>query len=288
MKRIWPPTIRPAGGATSRMMLSAETDLPQPDSPTSATVSPSADVPRHAVDRAHHAAARLKVSLKIANLQQGRHSARECSTRRRGPERASPAGSVYQMQRPESRWDDARSTSAAYSRQTASAMQGQRCRAAHCTPSRPRRKRRSGSPSRRSSAPASAAGSDSRHQQAGDPVAHGRLQPAHAGGDDGNPARHRLQRDHAERLVVRGQHGGVGGHVPGPQPLLGLGADERDGAAEIEPGQARAQRALVPVERLVGVAADDATGARGVPAARSRAIASSSVSSPLIGARRPT
>ena len=42
LKRIWPPTIRPAGGATSRMMLSAETDLPHPDSPTSATVSPSA------------------------------------------------------------------------------------------------------------------------------------------------------------------------------------------------------------------------------------------------------
>src|SRR5688572_7405361 len=33
--------MRPAGSATSRMMLSAETDFPQPDSPTSATVSPS-------------------------------------------------------------------------------------------------------------------------------------------------------------------------------------------------------------------------------------------------------
>src|SRR3990170_9099656 len=33
--------MRPAGSATSRMMLSADTDLPQPDSPTSATVSPS-------------------------------------------------------------------------------------------------------------------------------------------------------------------------------------------------------------------------------------------------------
>src|SRR3990170_8949831 len=33
--------MRPAGSATRRMMLSADTDLPQPDSPTSATVSPS-------------------------------------------------------------------------------------------------------------------------------------------------------------------------------------------------------------------------------------------------------
>ena len=38
--RILPPTMRPAGFASRRMMESAETDLPQPDSPTSATVSP--------------------------------------------------------------------------------------------------------------------------------------------------------------------------------------------------------------------------------------------------------
>src|SRR5262245_64063593 len=33
--------MRPAGADTRRMMLSALTDLPQPDSPTSATVSPA-------------------------------------------------------------------------------------------------------------------------------------------------------------------------------------------------------------------------------------------------------
>ena len=38
--RIRPPTMRPAGFASRRMMASEETDLPQPDSPTSATVSP--------------------------------------------------------------------------------------------------------------------------------------------------------------------------------------------------------------------------------------------------------
>ena len=38
--RMRPATTRPAGRARSRMMASEETDLPQPDSPTSATVSP--------------------------------------------------------------------------------------------------------------------------------------------------------------------------------------------------------------------------------------------------------
>ncbi len=38
--RIRPPTTRPAGFASRRMMASEDTDLPQPDSPTSATVSP--------------------------------------------------------------------------------------------------------------------------------------------------------------------------------------------------------------------------------------------------------
>ena len=40
LKRISPPTMRPAGAATSRITDSALTDLPQPDSPTRATVSP--------------------------------------------------------------------------------------------------------------------------------------------------------------------------------------------------------------------------------------------------------
>src|SRR5919108_2448861 len=38
---ISPASMRPAGSATRRMIESADTDLPQPDSPTSATVSPS-------------------------------------------------------------------------------------------------------------------------------------------------------------------------------------------------------------------------------------------------------
>ena len=40
LNQISPAAIRPAGAATSRMMESALTLLPHPDSPTSATVSP--------------------------------------------------------------------------------------------------------------------------------------------------------------------------------------------------------------------------------------------------------
>src|SRR6266850_1810493 len=41
LNKTRPPRMRPAGAETSRMMLSALTDLPQPDSPTRATVSPA-------------------------------------------------------------------------------------------------------------------------------------------------------------------------------------------------------------------------------------------------------
>ncbi len=41
LKSIVPSTIRPAGPCTSRMIESADTLLPHPDSPTSATVSPA-------------------------------------------------------------------------------------------------------------------------------------------------------------------------------------------------------------------------------------------------------
>ena len=42
-KRIAPPTMRPGGVGTSRMIDSAVTLLPQPDSPTTPSVSPGAD-----------------------------------------------------------------------------------------------------------------------------------------------------------------------------------------------------------------------------------------------------
>ena len=85
LKRIWPPTIRPAGGATSRMMLSALTRLAAAGLADQGDGLALGHVPGHAVDRAHDARACLKVGLKLANLQQRRHSARECSTRPGGP-----------------------------------------------------------------------------------------------------------------------------------------------------------------------------------------------------------
>ena len=87
-------------------------------------------------------------------------------------------------------------------------------------------------------------------------VAHRALQTAHPGGNDGAAAGHRLQRHHPERLVVRGQHRDVGGDVPVAQALLRLRADEADGVAEAERGGAAADVGLVPIGRLVGLAAD--------------------------------
>src|SRR5512145_1977433 len=66
--------MRPAGSATRRMMLSAETDLPQPDSPTSATVSPSAtsqDTPstaRTCPAAVANVVLRLRTSSKVATV----------------------------------------------------------------------------------------------------------------------------------------------------------------------------------------------------------------------------
>ena len=54
-------------------MESALTLLPQPDSPTSATVSPSLDVPGDVVDGAHDAAPRGELGAEMADVQKGRH-----------------------------------------------------------------------------------------------------------------------------------------------------------------------------------------------------------------------
>ena len=40
LSTTWPPTMRPAGRGTKRMIDSAVTDLPDPDSPTIPSVSP--------------------------------------------------------------------------------------------------------------------------------------------------------------------------------------------------------------------------------------------------------
>ena len=57
-----PSTMRPGGDAIRRRIDSEVTLLPQPDSPTIASVSPRLDRERHAVDRAHDAVAREEIA----------------------------------------------------------------------------------------------------------------------------------------------------------------------------------------------------------------------------------
>ena len=54
-------------------MESPVTLLPEPDSPTSPTTSPAADVERHAVDRLHDAGAREEMRREVADLEQRAH-----------------------------------------------------------------------------------------------------------------------------------------------------------------------------------------------------------------------
>src|SRR5882762_7820201 len=239
LKRMRPPTMRPAGAATSRMIESALTDLPHPDSPTRATVSPSAtsqDTP---------------------------------STARTTPPRVTKCVWRSTTSR---RLPTARATialDAAASSQITDALGQRRVLAAdRLGDARPAMLR---GPALALAAQPPAQGTvaeharDARGQRAwialGDEqprhaVAHRALQTAHPGGNHGAAAGHRLQRHHPERLVVRGQHRDVGGDVPVAQALLRLGADKADGVAEAERGRAAADVGLVPIGRLVGLAAD--------------------------------
>ena len=61
--------MRP-GGSISPRMESPVTLLPEPDSPTSPTTSPAADIERHAVDRLHDARAGEEMRLQVADLEQ--------------------------------------------------------------------------------------------------------------------------------------------------------------------------------------------------------------------------
>ena len=87
---IEPPTMRPVSGGISRRIDSAVTDLPQPDSPTMPSVSPRAEVERHAVDRAHHAVAREELRLQVADREDGVHArlAHSASSPSRGSSRS--------------------------------------------------------------------------------------------------------------------------------------------------------------------------------------------------------
>ena len=68
--------MRPVWRGNSRMIDSAETDLPDPDSPTMATISPRIDVKAQALDRAHDAARGRKLDVQVLDLEQSRSPAR--------------------------------------------------------------------------------------------------------------------------------------------------------------------------------------------------------------------
>ena len=62
--------MRPGGIGMSLMTDSAVTVLPQPDSPTTPSVSPRVDREVDAVDRAHHAVVGREMRLEPADLEQ--------------------------------------------------------------------------------------------------------------------------------------------------------------------------------------------------------------------------
>src|SRR2546422_5100309 len=203
LKRTRPPTMRPAGGATRRMMLSALTLLPQPDSPTRATVSPS--------PTSHETLSAARTTPpRVTN------SVVRFSTSRRTP---TVRGSVAQRRRGSvvaARGREVRGRAGLERRVLAADRLG------HARPPVLRGPPDAFAPD----APAQVGIGDQRRdavgerldvalgdEEAGHAVANRRHEAAHAGGDDGAPACHRLEGDHSERLVVRRQHGDVGGDV---------------------------------------------------------------------------
>ena len=60
------------GRGSSRMIESAETDLPEPDSPTMATTSPRSTLEAQAFDRSHDAARGQEMDVQVLDLEQGR------------------------------------------------------------------------------------------------------------------------------------------------------------------------------------------------------------------------
>src|SRR5688500_14227028 len=207
LNRIRPAVIRPAGCSTSRMMLSALTDLPHPDSPTRATVSPastSQDTPSTA----------RTTPVRVANSVWRSITSRSFATvvpdyttwgHFGAPCKSNAAGDGEMLvrvvdERGVLATDGLRHARPAVAGGPADALAAkppsQRAVAEH-------------PPDRRRQRTGIALG----HQEAGQPVADGRLQPADAGGDDRAPAGHGLEGHHTEGLVVGRQHGGVGGDV---------------------------------------------------------------------------
>ena len=65
------------------MIASAETDLPEPDSPTMATISPGMDGITHRLDRLDGAVARHELHMQVVDLEHRRQQSAGRSRRRR-------------------------------------------------------------------------------------------------------------------------------------------------------------------------------------------------------------
>ena len=70
--RMRPDSNRPGGTGTSPITARADTDLPDPDSPTMPSVSPRPDRPAHPVDRLHHPGVGVEVDPQVLDAEQRR------------------------------------------------------------------------------------------------------------------------------------------------------------------------------------------------------------------------
>ena len=80
--RTWPPSIRPAGLGSSRMIARLVTLLPQPDSPTRPRRSPSAELERDAVDGVDRPVVGPEPDDQVLDREQRSRSASGASARR--------------------------------------------------------------------------------------------------------------------------------------------------------------------------------------------------------------
>src|SRR5437870_3581039 len=268
LKRTRPPTIRPAGPATRRMMLSALTLLPQPDSPTSATVSLSftsqdtSSTARTTPPCVTKCVWRFLTSRRVPTAAQCSRVMNIGGSERRAS-RGAPAPPALERRlklilaagcvqmHPRARLE--RSVLPAHGLGHAGpAVLG---RPAHALAPDPPAQVGVGdeTPDAVGQRRDVAVGDE----EARDAVADRRHPPADPGRDDRASAGHRFAGDHAEGLVVRGQDRHVGGDVVDGQHALGLGPDEANRVLQAQPLDAQPERRLVAIRRLVGFAAHD-------------------------------
>ena len=225
-------------------MLRALTLLPQPDSPTRATVSPSS-TSQETPSTARTTPPRVRNCVwRSAYLQQRRHRARSVARgaepRRRALFPAAGGGQVRSRPgapgpRTRGRWPPPCTASGAGRPSARPRGRGAR----RASGSAMRSARRCGEGHRIAL----------RDEVAGDAIAHGRGEAARpAMPTTGLAHGHGLERDHAERLIVRRQHRDVGGDVVLAEHVLGLRPEKANARVQLPRADARSQMRLhVPI-----------------------------------------